>query len=334
MDQAPRTPPFQPMLDRPRGNAFLRPNAIMQIALELWAQSARTGPYADVQMLLGPPLDGLRQPIATFGFESPEVILAVGRGELDLATLNPSALLTMAYRGTGPFAEPLPLRAIAIMPSYDLMGFGLSGQTGLTSLAEVRERKYPLRVSLRDDPSHSPILAAEQVLQAEGIAFADIEAWGGSISLVPNAPGHPSRINGMRSGEIDAVFDEGINSWGPPAMEAGFRFARLSDSALAELEKAGWPLLPMSARFPQLKGEADPLTISFSGWPLYTHAGLDEDLAYRITDALWRSRGNLTWDIDRPVELTDLCGGTPAAPIGVPLHPGAERFYREQGVVK
>jgi hypothetical protein len=130
----------------------------------------------------------------------------------------------------------------------------------------------------------------------------------------------------MRAGTIDAVFDEGINTWGPTAMEAGFRFARLRDPTLAHMEEIGWPTLPYSARFPTLTEDA--LTISFSGWPIYTHADLLEEAAYQIADAVYRAREAIQWDLDRPVELTDLCGGTPATPIGVPLHPGAERFYR------
>src|SRR4030095_11826700 len=108
-----------------------------------------------------------QSPPLRFGLEGPDVVLSVGRGELDIGTLNPSAFLTMAYKGTGPFPEPLPVRALAIMPSFDLMGFALAGRTGLTSLAEVRERKFPLRVSVRDDVSRSPLFAVDEVLRAE-----------------------------------------------------------------------------------------------------------------------------------------------------------------------
>jgi hypothetical protein len=177
--------------------------------------------------------------------------------------------------------------------------------------------------------SRSPLFAVDEVLRAEGFSLADIQAWGGSVKLLEQPPGHPDRTDGMRSGTIDAVFDEAINSWGPTALEAGFRFARLQDSTLAHMEEIGWPILPLSARFPNLKEDA--LTISFSGWPLYTHADLPEEAAYQITDALYRAREAINWDLARPVELADLCGGTPATPIGVPLHPGAERFYRENG---
>src|SRR5438552_11272791 len=109
---------------RRRTSALTRPNAIAQIALQLWQMpQPKQGPYADVRISLGRVEAGTYQAPITFGIEGPDIMLAVGRGELDLGEVNPSAFLTMAYKGTGPFSEPLPVRALAIMPSYDMMGF-------------------------------------------------------------------------------------------------------------------------------------------------------------------------------------------------------------------
>jgi len=317
-----------PNWKRTRTSALTRPNAIAQIALQLWQTPLPgTGPYADVRISLGRLEDGSYRAPLRFGMEGPDIVLAVGRGELDLGTLNPSAFLTMAYRGTGPFPEPLPVRTIAMMPSFDLMGFALSERTGLTSLAQVREYRYPLRISLRDDASRSPIWTVEEVLRLEGFSLTDIEAWGGSVQLVE----HPDRLAAMRAGTIDAVFDEGINSWGATALESGFFFAPLQESTLGHMERLGWPILPYSARFPDIRG--DSRTLSFSGWPLYTYAGLPNETAYQIVDALWTMRAEVGWDTDRPIELADLCRDATATPIGVPLHPGAARYFEEHGAL-
>ena len=47
----------------------------------------------------------------------------VAEGRLDLAIANPSAALTLAYLGKGPFRRPLPLRTIAVIPSADQFVF-------------------------------------------------------------------------------------------------------------------------------------------------------------------------------------------------------------------
>ena len=318
---------------RIRPNAFTRPNAIAQIALRM-ARDRPTadGPYRDLRFSMGTVQDGTYLPALTFGTENPDVLEAVGRGEVDLATINPSAYLTMAYLGTGPFPEPLPVRTIAVMPSFDLMGFALAEWTGLTTLAEVREQKYPLRISLRDNPSHAPLFVVDEVLRAEGMSLAEIESWGGSIQWVEARPAHPLRTGAMQFGNIDAVFDEGINGWGPVALKTNFRFARLQDSTLAHMEEIGWPLCPIRDRFPEAKDDVQG--ISFSGWPLYTHAGVSDEQAYQMVDALYRARESIQFDSEQPVELADLCGSTQAAPRDVPLHPGAERYYREKGALE
>ena len=321
-----------PAWKRTRTSALTRPNAIAQIALQLWQTPLPgTGPYSDVRISLGRLEGGAFQAPLRFGMEGPDIVLAVGRGELDLGTLNPSAFLTMAYRGTGPFSEPLPLRTIAMMPSFDLMGFALSQKTGLATLAQVREQRYPLRISLRDDASRSPIWTVEEVLRMEGFSLADVESWGGSIQWVEHSPGHPDRLSAMRAGTIDAVFDEGINSWGATAFETGFIFAPLQEATLTHMERLGWPILPYSARFSDLKSDSN--TLSFSGWPLYTHAGLSEEAAYQILEALWTMRTEIGWDTDRPIELADLCRDGPATPMGVPLHPGAARYFEDHGAL-
>src|SRR3990167_8814184 len=59
---------------------------------------------------------------ATGGF--PE-IKALAEGKISLAWVNPSVSLTLAYRGKGCFPQKLPLRALAVFPSYDVMGFAI-----------------------------------------------------------------------------------------------------------------------------------------------------------------------------------------------------------------
>ena len=49
----------------------------------------------------------------SFATGSFQEIIAVAEGKYSLAWVNPSVLLTMAYRGKGPFKKRLPLRTIA-----------------------------------------------------------------------------------------------------------------------------------------------------------------------------------------------------------------------------
>ena len=65
----------------------------------------------------------------------------------------------------------------------------------------------------------------------------------------------------------------------------------------------------------------------------YTSAKEDEELIYNITKALWNDETRKLLDVGHAKGKTI----TPASAlngIGVPLHAGAERFYKEVGLLK
>lgn len=315
---------------RTGGASTARAQALIEMAMGL--SQSRTGdrPYRDVAVSVGTVQAGSYRPAISFVAGAPDIALAVGRGDVDVAAMNPSACLTMAYRGTGPFPEPLPVRAIATMPSWDRMAFAVSERTGLTSFADLRERKYPLRVSVRGNEAHATRPLIDFVLNAAGISLKDILAWGGRMQYV-SAPSDPERLEGMEDGSIDAIFDEGIKSWGPRGLRAGMRFLPLDEKTVQAVRDLGWPVGPLPpSRVPGLKAEF-PNAVSFSGWPIFTHARLPDEAAYLMCKALDEARGEIAWDHDGPVDLADLAVSTDAAPREVPLHPGAERYYREHG---
>ena len=317
---------------RPANAPDIRTFAMAQMAVAMSAdRKDPERPFREMRVSVGTTADGAFRPKLTFASDMPDVAAAVMRGEIDLGTFNPTGYLTMACRGVGPFPQPLPLAAIGVMPSLDWMVFAVSERLGVASLADIRDRRVPLRVSVRARPSDSTRFVVDQALGALGFSLADIQQWGGSVQLV-DGPRHPSRIEGIREGTIDAVFDEGITGWGHIALAAGMRFSHLGAEAERRLADLGWRLLPVSrAEFPEMR--EDVVSVSFSGWPLFTRADLDEDLAYEMARALDTARLLVPWDSETPVELRDLCVSTDAAPLDSPLHVGAARYYREHGAL-
>jgi hypothetical protein len=49
---------------------------------------------------------------------TPGGIADVVSGTVTMATINPPAALTVAFRGNGPFGAPQPVRTIAVIPSF------------------------------------------------------------------------------------------------------------------------------------------------------------------------------------------------------------------------
>jgi TRAP-type uncharacterized transport system substrate-binding protein len=319
------------MQHRMAGASAARADALYQIAQGLAATRGGNRPYRDLRLSVGVARDQGFQPALSLATGTPDLAFAVARGELDVVAVNPSAFMIMAYRGTGPFSEPLPIRALAVMPSWDRMAFAVSEKTGLTSLAELRERRYPLQVSIRRNPAHATRFVVDEVLAAEGFSLKDIESWGGGLHYV-DAPSDAERLEGMANGTINAVFDEGIKSWGRIALDGGMRFLPLGAKATAHLEALGWPVGPIPpGLFPSLKEEITGA--SFSGWPIFVRADLADETVYQMAKALDEAKDQIAWDVKEPVTLADLCNDTDAAPVGIPFHPGAERYYHEHGAL-
>jgi len=62
-----------------------------------------------------------------------------------------------------------------------------------------------------------------------------------------------------------------------------------------------------------------------------THDGLPEQTAYEVTKALFENTETLGQVHPKGKEITLK---TALLSVSIPLHPGAERYYREKGLIK
>ena len=96
------------------------------------------------------------------------------------------------------------------------------------------------------------------------------------------------------------------------------------------MREAGYRLTSLTAeRIPGLK-TAIP-TLNFSGWPMIVHADMPDDLAYALCESIEARQHLIPTDNYKPLDMVQICSGDEETPRDVPLHPGAERFYRERG---
>jgi TRAP-type uncharacterized transport system substrate-binding protein len=257
--------------------------------------------------------------------------LSIGRKKYDLAFANPAALARMAFLGKGFYKEKIPLRSIGVFPSWDRLVFAVHERIGIRSLEELKENKYPLRVSTREGGKyHSTLFAIDEVLKGYGFGFSDIEKWGGKILRVSN-PSSKERKAQIESGQIDAVFDEGIKSWGGLALRSGMRLLPLRDTVLRRLEKLGYTrAMVTSSHYPEL---AQPIeTLDFSGWLLFCHRDLPGGLAYEVAAKVDKERSTIPVDHfdGRPMTMREFCQGGEAGPLCIPLHPGAKQYFKNK----
>jgi TRAP-type uncharacterized transport system substrate-binding protein len=120
---------------------------------------------------------------AFYGANHPDAIEEVHAGRIDVSTLNPAVMLTMAYRGTGPFDAPKNVAVVAVLPHYDQLGFAVASRLGFTSLEDIAARRYPLRVSVRGSIDACTPIMVDVVLRAHGFTLANLVAGAGAHFL-------------------------------------------------------------------------------------------------------------------------------------------------------
>lgn len=263
-------------------------------------------------------------------------IAALVSGEVDLAITTPYDLTPGWAREGIHFFEgqrPAPfLRTLGWLPQFDKLLFAIRADTGITSFADLRERRLPLKLATSTrTPENLMTWVVERVLALHGV---EIEPWGGSW-LEHDHPRFciPNVING----DANAVMFEAIMvpQWRELVETIPMNFLSYEEGVLQTL-KAEYGIQPSFLPKGYLSVPEDVPCIDFSNWAILVRDDLDEDLAYRITRIMVERRAELEGRFKHlPPEKSPLT--YPIDPykmwkgVSAPLHPGAERYYREQG---
>jgi hypothetical protein len=214
-----------------------RSRVVLEIASELVADKSQ--PYNQAKVYLR--TQGKEEwPLCLFGSSTLEGIHAVVRGEAALAMINPASPLMLAYRGTGMFGAPQPVRTIGVIPSYDNYVFAVKREHGLASFEDIGRKRAPLKLSLRGHRDHWLHVMLDDIAAASGFAVADIAGWGGAVrheGLLPFPDG--PKFKALAAGEIDAIFDEASNVWIDQALANGMTILPLEEPTLHKLEAMG-----------------------------------------------------------------------------------------------
>jgi TRAP transporter TAXI family solute receptor len=229
-----------------------------------------------------------------------------------------------AYTGTGVYEgkpKVADLRLIANLYPETIHLVARKG-ANIKTVADLKGK----RVSL-DEPGSGTLVDARIILGAFGLTEKDIKP----EYLKPNQAGDK-----MRDGSLDAFFFVG----GYPT------------SAISELASAGGgiDLVPVSG--PEVdkmmkqyaffaadtvpantnKGVGEVKTIAV-GAQWVTSAKQPEALIYEITKAMWNDNSRKLLDAGH-AKGKAITQASATAGAGIPFHPGAEKFYKEAGLLK
>ncbi|BDA86589.1 hypothetical protein Sa4125_41310 [Aureimonas sp. SA4125] len=228
-----------------------------------------------------------------------------------------------AYTGTGLYQDQgkvEDLRLLATLYPETIHLVAAEG-SGIQSVADLKGK----RVSL-DEPGSGTIVDARLVLGAFGLTEDDVEA----EYLKPGPAG-----DRLRDGALDAYFFVGGYPTGAIselATSSGISLVPIKgpeiDKLLAEYSFFSKDTVP--AETYSGVGETETIAVA-AQW--VTSAKVDEELVYKIIDVMWNDASRASLDAGHAKgKLIKL--ETATTGLGIPLHPGAERYYKEKGVLK
>ena len=247
---------------------------------------------------------------------------AIAQGALESGFAQ-ADVATWAQTGTGIWEEQPAvenLRAIATLYP-ETIHLVASAESGIDSVDDLAGKTVSL-----DEPGSGTLVDARIILEAYGLSEEDVDAQ----FLKPD-----QAAERMRDGAMDAFFFVG----GFPA-GAIAELASQEDIVLVPIDGEQAAAIREEYTFfaenvvpaGTYEGvDADVPTLAV-GAQWVTNAEQPEELIYEVTKALWNENTRAMFDAGhqkgQEIQLETALDG-----IGIPLHPGAERFYREQGVL-
>ncbi len=270
--------------------------------------------------------------VTLFGSDGIDAIDDVLEGRVQFAIINPATAIVPALRHRG--LDDDTLAAIATVPSYDQLGLAVQRSLGITSLADLVAAKPALVVSLRGKrPHHMVHQVLADTLAAAGMALEDISAWGGELRYQEGLPHGPVRANAVRTGAVNAVFDEGVYNWVELAVESGLAFLAIPEDILGRLTAMGYrTAMIRRERYAGL--DADIPTVDFSGFLVYTRADAPTASVASFCRALISARDRIPWQGGGSLPMERMCVDAVDAPIPLPLHPAAADVWRRHGLIQ
>ncbi len=245
-------------------------------------------------------------------------LLQAGRGEIGF-TLGDA--LSDAWKGDeeAGFKTPLKkLRAVAgIYPNY--IQIVASADSGIKTLADLKGKRVSVGA-----PKSGTELNARAILKAAGLSYKDLSkveylSFGESVEL-------------MKNRQLDATLQSaglGVSSLRDLATAIKIVVVPVPADVVAKVGDAAYQSASIPANTYEGQTTAVP-TAAITNF-LVTHEGVSTDVVYRMTKAMYTNLDALVaaHAAGKAIKVENAVTGLP-----IPLHPGAEKYYKEIGLLK
>ncbi len=243
-------------------------------------------------------------------------LLQQGKGELALA-LGDSVKLAWEGDADAGFKEPLAkLRGIAaVYPNY--IQIVASQESGIKKFADLMGKSMSVGAA-----KSGTELNARKIFEADGKSYDDL----GKVEYLPFA----ESVELIKNRQLDATLQSaglGVASIKDLATSLPINVVAVPADVVAKL---GAPYISATIPAGTYDGQdADVETVAVVNF-LVTHEDVPEETAYQMTKLLFEHLPELeaAHNAAASIKLENALTGMP-----IPLHPGAERYYKEKGMM-
>lgn len=242
-------------------------------------------------------------------------LLQQGKGEIALA-LGDSVKLAAEGDAEAGFKAPLDkLRGIAaVYPNY--IQIVASKESGIKTFADLKGKSLSVGA-----PKSGTELNARKIFEAAGMSYDDLSKteylpFGESVELIKNR-------------QLDATLQSaglGVASLKDLSTSMEVVIVSVPEDVVAKL---GAPYIAATIPAGTYDGQTEDVgTVAVVNF-LVTHSGVSDELAYQMTKLLFEHLPELeaAHNAAKQIKLENALKGMP-----IPLHPGAERYYKEMGM--
>lgn len=241
-------------------------------------------------------------------------LLQQGRGEIAFS-LGDSVKLAWEGNTDAGFKAPLDkLRGIAaIYPNY--IQIMASKESSIKTVADLKGKSLSVGA-----PKSGTELNARAILAAAGMSYDDL----GKTEYLPFA----ESVELMKNRQLDATLQSaglGVSSFKDLATSLDVQMVAVPEEIATKL---GAPYIAATVPAGTYQGQdSDVQTVAVVNF-LVTHSEVSDETAYQMTKQLFENIPALTaaHKAAENIRIEDALKGMP-----IPLHPGAERYYKEKG---
>ena len=245
-------------------------------------------------------------------------LLQAGRGELALALADS---VSDAWKGEAEAGFPKKLDKLrGLSGTYsNYIQIVANADSGIKTLADLKGK----RISVGAAKSGTE-LNARAIFKAAGLTYADLAKveylpFGESVELIKNR-------------QLDATLQSaglGVASIRDLSTSVKIVVVPVPADVVAKVGDAAYQVAVIPAN--TYTGQTTDIATAAIPNFLITHAGVSDDLAYQMTKSMYENLDTLyaAHNSAKAIKRENAIKGMP-----VPLHPGAQRYYKEVGLIK